>query len=337
MSIFLAVLILGSAAAFADNAEVISFYSPYVYILTSGEEVEIPLDDLSVNFAASELDGQSALRLSIENGETVLTNVFAKLDGDRFIFTADGMSNAYSVTVPASIDPADATTTLNLSEEQLAELMEKILTSVEIEQTDNTTHFTMDYTAMNQLLATLAEVVISAAPEESLEVEGMDTESLLTELQGLRDATSGFNLDGTFTAGEEGVFLLEASLFPVTEGVAAETAFAALTTGVDEAGEFSLVLEAEELGQLFFYLTPDEDNWIVDLGMAVAEDIYELTFYVTSYEYDVEFADLPDAGEALAYESLTEAEQEQFINELTAAFGPVIEYFGSLMSTAETE
>ena len=341
LAVLLAVLLLGSATAFADTATVFTLSDPTVAVNMGGEEMNIDLAGLELAIAPimeGEIPG-AALNI-YGNGELLLAAA-ARVLGDRALLDMEGLSNSYYAAIP---DVASMAGSMDLSGIDVEALTEIVMGSIELDTEGDTTTFKVPYTAVNQVL----EAVLPALKQIDIEGVDLDLSEFEDTLAQFKETDSGINVEGSIKESETGVSVA-VQTYLVQGGQASETPVTVVTVDIDqsEAGvTFAATLLAadEESGSLLNVATINAElgaavnvNIALMEGMANISFVYDfatglvtinanaegvdvtLTCTVAVGEGEITVVPAGDPSTAINLEELTEEQVEQATTELTQA------------------
>lgn len=237
IAILLAVLMLGSATAWADEAFVLA--DPVLEVTVEGEDEPMSLDLTGLALVMGGDSEKQRFAVNLIGQDELLFAASAQLDGDRLLIGIDGLSKTYCVTVPEN---APVSTDGNLSVELDPAILEAVLSEVELDFEGDSILFRLPYTAVYKLLQAI---------RPSLE-DREDAQELLDQLDQMEAEGSGVELSGSLKVadGTEGQLLVQ----KVEKGVVAEQPILQIdfsaVTGEEDGLDFSARISTEEEGSL---------------------------------------------------------------------------------------
>ena len=214
IAVILAVLLLGSAVAFAESAPALDMKDPVLEITKEGETALIDLNGLTLRVGALEVEDESYVVLNILGNDELLFRAAACGRDGRVLIAADSLSHSLSVPLVAASESAPAAAE-EAGEEQssLADaLLAKLMESAEVGFDGDAITFHVPYTATNDLLREMLPMLKSVP----------NAEELLAQLDELEAQGNGFELNGTLSM-TEGLHIV-LGVTPVSEGTAADSA-----------------------------------------------------------------------------------------------------------------
>lgn len=341
LAVLLAVLLLGSATAFADTATVFTLSDPTVAVNMGGEEMNIDLAGLELAVAPIMEGEVPGAALNIYGKGELLLAAAARVLGDRVLLDMEGLSNSYYAAIP---DVASMAGSMDLSGIDVDALTEIVMGSIEMETEGDTTTFKVPYTAVNQIL----EAVLPVLKEVDIEGVDLDLSEVEEMLAQFKETNSGINVEGTVKETDTGASVAVQTHL-VQNGEAAELPLSACTVDLDqsEAGltfAASLFVADEDSGSLLNMVTVNAEigaavnvNVALMEGMANISFVYDfatglvtinvnaegvdatLTCTVSVGEGEITVVPAGDPSTAINLEELTEEQVEQASTELTQA------------------
>lgn len=213
IAVILAVLLLGSAVAFAESAPALDMKDPVLEITKEGETALVDLNGLTLRVGALEVEDESYVVLNILGNDELLFRAAACGRDGRVLIAADGISHSLSVPLVSSSESAPAAAEAGEEEPSLADaLLAKLMESAEVGFDGDAITFHVPYTATNDLLREMLPMLKSVP----------NAEELLAQLDELEAQGNGFELNGTLRM-SEGLHIV-LGVTPVSEGTAADSA-----------------------------------------------------------------------------------------------------------------
>ena len=346
IAILLAVMLLGSVEAFADDAAVFTLSDPILSIDRDGQEpVDISLPGLTAAVSPVLEGGNHTVTLNVLMNEEAVLVAAVKNVGEKIYFGMDGLSDTYFLDVPAEKLIAH----FDRSGVDLEALFNRFVSEIELTTEESTVCFKIPYTAINDVIDELYPVVKQAA-----EAQEADFTQVERWLQQFEQNNSGYNLEGTFTPTAYG-FELQCSAFRVQNEYALDhptVSILAAYNNDEVANGFDLTVTYALDGY-----TMIDVFWLhFDIGHAVPG----LTFYWNTFsgiyfgffydndassirmdfstenmtvEFDAQIAETEneliecplDESFALNARTLSEGQTQQLQDELEQAFAPLID------------
>ena len=223
IAVILAVLLLGSAVAFAESAPALNMKDPVLEITKDGETALVDLNGLTLRIGALEVEDESYVVLNILGNDELLFRAAACGRDGRVLIAADGLSHSFAVPLVSSSESAPAAAEAGEEEPSLADaLLAKLMESAEVGYDGDAITFHVPYTATNDLLREMLPMLKSVP----------NAEELLAQLDELEAQGNGFELNGTL-AMSEGLHIV-LGITPVSEGTAADSAAFQLRLDADK-------------------------------------------------------------------------------------------------------
>ncbi len=287
LAILLAVLMLGSATAWAEEAFVLA--DPVLEITAEGEDEPKTLDLTGLALVIGGDSENNRFAINLFGEDELLLAASAQLEGNNLLFGVNGLSNTYCVTIPENVPvSSDGSASFELD----PAVLEVILSEVELDFEGDTILFRLPYTAVTKLLQELRPTLENAG----------DAQELLDQLDQMEAEGSGVELSGSLTLadGTEGQILLQ----KVEKGVVAEEPllqidFSAVTG--EEGLDFSALISADQEGTLQPLLGLDGSIYNQDEGFtagvtvlgyeegeAKVEAVVSITSDEAAFHFDVE-------------------------------------------------
>lgn len=341
LAVILAVLLLGSATAFAETATVFTLSDPTVTANIDSEEMNIDLAGLELAIAPIMEGEVPGVAINIYGKGELLLAAAARVLGDRALLDMEGLSNTYYAAIP---DVASMAGSMDLSGIDMDALTEIVMGSIELETEGDTTTFKLPYTAVNQILEAVLPVL------KQVDVEGVDLD--LSEVEDMlaqfKETDSGLNVKGTVKETETGASGA-VQTYLVQGGQASESPVSACTVDFNQ-GETGITFAAslfaadEESGSLLNVVTINaEIGAAVNVNIALMEGMANISFSydfatglvtinvnaegidvtltctVSVGEGEITIVPAGDPSTAINLEELTEEQVEQATTELTQA------------------
>ena len=311
LAILLALLMLGSVTAFAEENECFSMREIH-FVLDGEEPVDLDLAGLELRFGTfGTEDKDDILALNILGGGELLFRAQAEeAENDAVLLSADGLSHSYLLPLSMFED-------IDVEEDEEVEieldwepLLDAVLSKLEVTPQGAGIHFVLPYEASQELLDELAAQLSTV---EVVQIEGLD--ELIAQL---RESQSGIALEGNFKPGFRG-FSGDLSVFVVEGGVQPEVASLALDGTLSRGKEkteyvFNLSLYDEEsdalapvgnltgssvksgdetVGSCVFSLYGEELFSLDTVSVKQEEQLdYQATLHMLGYGEPVEFGSL---------------------------------------------
>ena len=211
IAVILAVLLLGSAAAFAEAAPALELKDPVLDFTASGETVRLDLSGLTLRVGVlGEEEEDACLVLNLLGADKPLLTAALRMDGERVLLAADGLSHSYALPVAgtsAALSPAGADGEGPDLDALVSALTEKVLSQAEIGMEGDAITFRLPYTAVSELLRELVPLMGSAPNAEGLQeaLDEMEASGESVELSGSVSLSDGIHvvLDVTPVKGGE--------------------------------------------------------------------------------------------------------------------------------------
>ena len=322
LAVILAVLLLGSAAAFAENAPVLDLKDPVLDLTVEGETKHIDLAGLTLRFGVVGEGDDACLALNIlGNGEPLFAAALRQADG-RILLTADGLSHSYAVTLPAAdlvASGTDESAGEGAASAISGEVLQKFLAEAEIDTSGDPITFRLPYTAVNKLLKELLPSLeqIPNADELIAELEAMEAEGNGLELNGSLSMTDGTHVVLDFTpvsggaAADEPAFRVQFDLNQLEDGADFSLAFVVPSEGSEPAFQLEGSVRSGDQG-----LNAHLDVYASGARMAVFElaagEDFSLRFELAdSFRFEAGF-------ERASGQALLAVESDAFSGRLTA-------------------
>ena len=355
LAVLLTLMLVLPNTVFADTATLYTLSDPTLTTSYDGEEYPMELTGLKI---AAAVLGEDTCAINVIGNDEVLLSAAFKIEGDKVLFTADGLSNTYYVDKPdvegstSDLENLD----LDISGIDFNALAENLVNSIEFGTEGDAMTFFLPHTALNDALDSLTPL-LDQIPEAALSAE--DKEQFLSTVKELKDKDNGFDISGTLTSTDEAM-AFTADLIPVNEGQADEKPALSATGSFtsDENGamsiQFSLstpdgevlsanvqigdiiTVAASVLGQyeVTFSFNPEES--IVEIGYNADGTGYLLSAKVGVEENgEISVCPIGDAASAINAQELTEEQTQQLSEEFGNAASGLLNFFLGDMSDAE--
>lgn len=262
IAVILAVLLLGSAVAYAEAAPVLDLKDPVLEVAFDGETGRIDLAGLTLRFGVLGEGDEACLILNILGGDELLLRAAARMDGGRVLLAADGLSHTYATALPA----AEFMGSSGKEEESpVAGLMETLMSQAEIGTEGEATTFRLPYTAVNDLLRELLPM-LDKVP---------NAEELIAEFGEMEAQGQGFELNGSVTM--SGGFHLKLDVTPVGNGEAAPEPARRLLVDLEQledGADFFLTLLAPSEGEDPVFREEGRFRTDEEQGLSVHVDVF---------------------------------------------------------------
>lgn len=357
IAIFLAVLMLGSVTAFAESAPVFTLSDPIVVVEAADQPAQT-IDLTGLAIALSPIAGENDLTLALNvlmNEQPALVAA-AKVVGERVYLALNGLSNTYFVDIPveqvsaiAQIDPAE----LGIDVEALTQ---QLMSELVITNEGDTVYFTLPYTAVNNVLETLAPAIAQVAASQ-----GADTTEFENTIAQLKQSDSGVTVKGSLTQSENGIsgecsFVLvqggqeapnplavikaaggeddiqvfgemEVSVAP--DGGELQTAMIINFTVGQEVPNFDLVVHIPVAQASFSFSFNAETSTVSIMASAEGNNVM-ISFQVGMSEGELVVCPVDEAG-AIDLQNLTGEQTQQLQNEAMQAVSPLLSALASVL------
>lgn len=355
LAVLLSLMLLCPTAVFADTADLFTLSEPVLTIGMGGEESTIDLTGLKIAIAIPDEEGNTCA-INVLGKDEVLFSGIMKLDGDKVLLTAEGLSNTYYIDKPdVEVNPDNLEDAeIDLSGIDMDGLMNKLMESVEFNaDEDGNMTFFVPHTALNEVLADLLPI-LDQVPEAALPAESKD--EAVSFINGLKDSDSGIDISGSLTGSDTGMDF-QADVLMVDNGQAAEQPILSLAgsmTAADDGAmsfQISVSAAADESGELTEVASIDlqiGDNFsfhavilgsyeasfsyqpadsIAEIGLTMDGMSYRLSVKVGTETGDISICPVGDAASAINANELTEEQSEQLMNELMTAASGLFAFF----------
>lgn len=349
IAILLAVMMLGSVTAFADNAPVFTLSDPIVTVETPDSPMTtIDLTGLALAISPIVEGEEVTVALNVlAQGQPALVAAAKVVDGSRVLLGMNGLSHTYYVDMP--VEQMTASTQVDLSGIDTDALVQQIMSEATITSEGGTVNFSLPYTAVNSVLESLMPTIA-----EAVAAQGVDTSEFEGLVAQLKQSDSGVNLEGSFTQSETGASGV-LNVIPVQNGQAAPAPVAVVNGQYGQSGEgmsadfsISAAMDGANLSEMvkvhvmvgsevpnvqldievpaagaafnFFY---DAAASTISLNIAASGTTVMLNATVGVSEGELAVCPL-DAANAVNIETLSEEETEQLGNEAMQAVAPLM-------------
>lgn len=356
LAILLTLMLLCPTSVFADTANLFTLSEPKITIGMEGEESTMDLSGLKIAIAVPDEDG-NLCAINVLGNDEVLFSAALKVDGDKVLLSAEGLSNTYYIDKPdVELNPADLEDTeLDFSGIDFDGMINNLMESVEINtDEDGNNSFLLPHTALNDVLETLSPL-LDQIPEAALSAE--DKEEALSMLSELKDTDSGIDISGTISGTDDGM-AIQADVIAVNNGEASEQPLISLAGSMtysedgsmslqltvsladNESGELTEVVNANiQIGEGFAFSATILGSYEVSFSYHPEESIVEIGFTMEGMSYllslkvgveengEISICPIGDAASAINIQELTEEQNQQLVDELGAAASGLFSFF----------
>ena len=317
IAILVALMLMAMPIALAEPS--FTLKDPVLKI-NMGEEMNLDLTGLELVLVGGELGDKAAAEILINgNGET-LFSIHANVIGETVLLTADGLSNVYSIKIPADVTSSmEGLQGIQLPEIDVEGIMEILMGSMEMD--GNTIR--IPYTAVNDVLEKLVPAV------EGLEIPGinLDPAQFADAVKQLKDTNSGITLEGSYAEADNGT-AISAKAFMIQDSAASADPLFTLDVAVGEDMSFNLDIPGQ--ASLSFATSGEKFT----LAMSADGTGFELTASAIVGETEVSFVEL-DGANAIDVETITEEQATAMTQEVMGAAGNLINFlYGALGAAA---
>ncbi|MBR2572478.1 MAG: hypothetical protein IKE30_10240 [Clostridia bacterium] len=327
LTILLALMLL-MTTAFAETTQVITISNLSVSMTADGEpqQMDIPMD---VKLAGTQSGENEILgRVDILGGGQKLIGADFKIEIDesRFVMAIDGVSTPlYAVYTGA---PAvQGLQGFQLPEEVMNELVAKVMTSVEYEESEDGMTVRLPYTAVNEMLLMLAPTI------GEMNIEGLNAEEFEKGIQEMIDSNSGIEVYGSVSGVETGSTVADLYCSMVQNGEVMEDAMASVHFETDGQA-IGVDCSVADAGSFHFDMYPEGGAFAVNLSADTPDGAYALSMTVSVGEEDVTFNAIENEDEAIDVQNLTDEQMEALQGELQgAAMGLIMYIYMSMAGT----
>ena len=283
IALILALLLLSSTVACAESSSVFELKDPLVDVTTGGQTIRLDLKGLTLRFGLLGEEHKACLILNLLGGDELLFTGAARLDGQRLLLTADGLSHSYALDMPSAA-LSDGSGQEQGSSGLSADLLEKIMAEAEIGMEGGAITFRLPYTAVNKLLRELlptldkipnAAELIGQLDEMEAQGQGIELAGSVNTSAGLSAVLGAYPVQGG-VASQDPLFVADFDLTPVGMGADFTLALSVPSQGADPVfrleGSYRAADPGMELHLKLFVpsVSPAEPVGTVDLS--VGED-----------------------------------------------------------------
>lgn len=321
IAVLVALMLL--ALPFASAETVAYFADPTLKMSMGGQDTNIDLTGLELCIAAKQVGENIAAKIFVNGQDKMLYAIDFNVVGTTVLFTATGLSDVFSATVPEealqSVSGMEAGN-FQVPDEVVEKVTGILMSQIEMNEEDGSIH--IPYTAVNDILSELVPYL------GDMNIPGLDTNDLAAKIDQLKQSNSGLDLVGTFASDDEGNTAIEASVYLAKDGVVDENAVFALSLAVQQNG-FVLIVDLGDMGSLAITF--------VDGELAVAVEAqgtsFELSGKVGTKEADVEIVEL-DGTNAIDVTTLEGDAAEQLGNQMMMGASELMSYVYSALVPA---
>lgn len=316
IAVALAMLMLLASAACAETVDVFTLSDPYLELTQGGQTMTVDMAGLQLQLSAGMSGQVPTVQIDVTNGEEELLGAVMQIQDGRILLDVDGVSNTYSIAMPAEM-AGQAQQGYDMLFENVAALhslklpaipgvaipkldivtpLSMLLTEAGSDGDAQLYSFSLPYTMINQILAQVAPMI------EEMASNVPNISQITGSLSQLADSNSGVTIEGKVTDSAESTDLV-AEFYPVQDGQQAAEAVGALmfSTAQNElAIEADMYQGAQNVRLGYVGLTSEPDDKTITLNINVMD---QLTFDVAVYpEEDLQAiaADLEAAGQNIS-------------------------------------
>ena len=240
LAILLAVLMLGSATAFAETSPCFSASDPVVHVEQEGSIMDINLAGLEFRIGTMPA-GENGLLLNVLAEGELLFKAQLRVEDNGVVLSADGLSHSYRFPLPGGTPSAQAGSGISSSAPAIdfKPVIEALLSESQINSSPDGVEFDIPYTAVLNALDQLLDMIPISDQEQ------LDT--LREELNKARESKSGPSFIGSVENTETGINA-ELNVFMVSNGIRPVEPTAVLrarTTREGTATNFTGEMEAQ--------------------------------------------------------------------------------------------
>lgn len=190
LALILALLLLGSTLACAESAPVLKLSDPVVEYSEYGDSFKLDLRGLTLCLGAPEIDGEQGLVLNILGNDSLLFSAAARINKERILFTADGLSHSYLI-------PLETITRVGYGGLDVDAIRELLLSRTEINRQGDTVYFRIPVKAVLEIIEEFLPALQASDP--------YTYRTMVNWLQEMRATNSGPELSGSLTRVDDGV------------------------------------------------------------------------------------------------------------------------------------
>ncbi len=322
VAILLAVLLLGSATAFAETATLYTVSDPVLAVDVDGEQINLDLNGLTIACAVLEEGDAPKFALNVLGNGECLFAAAARLEGNVLLLSAEGLSNTYKVEIPDVASSVQNVQDIDLSGLDTDALMQTITEGVEIDQDGDTMIVTVPYNVLNDVLTQVAPVL------QSVEIEGVDMSEVESAVSELVESNSGVTIVAAVKMEDAGM-ALNADLYPVQDGEQAEQSV--LNVSVEMYDELNFAVSVPDAG-VYFNLNVAPETGKITLQVNSDDFDATLSFVVGSEEGEIVVADIGDAASAIELTEIVEEDMNTLTNELMQAASGLIGFLYPILA-----
>lgn len=348
LAVLLALMLLAAPVAYAETADAVSLSDIQLYMLDGEEETTLELTGLKLLFATVD---ENTLAVNVLGDGELLMNAAAKLDGDKLLWTVDGIGTTYYMDVPVPTGEGGGFS-MDLEGVDMDAILENLFNAATItKEGDEDLYFSVPYTAVNEALAALLPLAGQLPNSEAINASELEQ-----AIQNLKSNDSGVNLEGWISTSETETYI-EVDLYPVEAGTASEDPSGALYIDLQQEGEeISFAVEADAiegaeetmLFSISFSMADSFDLSVklmeeVNIGMGfnpadsrayVAFEAEGITMDLScaiGSEEGAEIVPCPvgDADGAVSVNDMTDAQKEELMNSM----GALMQYLAPIMES----
>lgn len=312
LALILALLMLGTVTAFAENTTLYTFSDPVLDVEAEGETMHLALDGLSFAVAPVTVNGEDVYALNIRgDGKPLLAAAFRLVD-DKVVFDVDGLSHSYSAPVMGmSGNGGSAVPELNIDTDAL---LATLLGSAQLDMDGDTIRFVLPYNAVNELALQLLPTVL-----ESVSLpEGADPNEVLDAIKEMQETDSGVTITGSFTQSENGMSAY-LEFTAVEKGESGDAPALTASMVIDDA--FSMDITAEGMT---FHMGILPDTGMIEVTVKSEDLNVAFTGRFGTEEGEIKVAELGDPAAAIPVDSMGEQELEELGGEAMMAFNDLL-------------
>ena len=323
VAILLAVLLLGSATAFAETATLYTVSDPVLAVDVDGEQINLDLNGLTIACAVLEEGDAPKFALNVLGNGECLFAAAARLEGNVLLLSAEGLSNTYKVEIPDVASSVQNVQDIDLSGLDTDALMQTITEGVEIDQDGDTMIVTVPYNVLNDVLTQVAPVL------QSVEIEGVDMSEFESAVSELVESNSGVTIVAAVKMEDAGM-ALNADLYPVQDGEQAEQSVLNVSVNTD-AQQYDFAVSVPDAG-VYFNLNVAPETGKITLQVNSDDFDATLSFVVGSEEGEIVVADIGDAASAIELTEMVEEDMNTLTNELMQAASGLIGFLYPILA-----
>mgnify|MGYP007101858245 CR=1 FL=1 len=303
LALTLALMLLLTSAAFAENAAVLLLSNMQVSVGADGQEQVLDLTDAIAAIAAGAPDGVPTIDVELDNGDAVLLGGVMQIVDNKVVMSLDGMSRAIAAAIPTESlaglgeDPMAGLGELFANLDQFSDVKMPVFTGVNIPKIDlmglaeflpmlgletqtdgQATTFSIPWELLKQVLSMIPSMVPAEASDQLA--------PLTSAIDQLVASDEGFALEGRIADdGATAELLLD--LYPVSGDQTADAAVGGLYfASADNADSLQLLIyqdgQSIALGEISLASDPEAAT------LAFSVDLMgEVTFTISLYPDEV--------------------------------------------------